>query len=524
MTDVDVVVIGSGPGGLSTAVLAAKAGKSVLVLEKHYMAGGYTHAFKRKGFKFDVGIHYIGDVGEGESLGRFLDYMDLQGLEWVRVRPEGYDRIIGPDLRFDIPASEDAYRGRMLEQFPAEKAGIHEYFKVMNGLTDEVRHLMMIRSAADVLTLPQKAPNMMKWGWRNLGQFLKQNVKDPRLATVMAGICGDYGLPPGKAPMPMHAMLVGHYMNGAWYPRGGTPAIPQAFVDSLERHGGKIRLKTGVKRILTEKGAAIGVELENGEVIRAKHVVSNAGAIRTYSKLLKPEELPLYWRLRAQGFKASAASFCLFIGAKGHPSDIGLGPENWWIYPTHDIDRLYDPKHQWPTGEMKPSLFVSSPSCKDPSSKMAPEGCFTVDVVTLINSKLFNKWADTQLNKRGEDYDQLKEKLQNQILDTLEEHLPGLKERVSHVEASTPLTNLHYGDYPQGSIYGLEKNIWQIPPLGPPVAGPIKNLFMTGADTLGHGFGGAVAGGFGAASALLHQNLFKASAEGAPAGQGRASA
>ncbi len=510
-TDVDVVVIGSGPGGLSAAILAAKAGKSVLVLEKHYMAGGYTHAFKRKGFKFDVGIHYIGDVGPGETLGRFLNYLELDELNWVPVRPEGYDRIVGPDLMFDIPAGRENYQRKMEAEFPKEKKAIAAYFDTVLGMGDEMRHLMMIKGPKDVLNLPSNAPTFMKWGWRTLGAFLDAHTQDPRLRTVMAGICGDYGLPPSKAPMPMHAMLVGHYMNGAYYPQGGSGNIPKAMVKALKKFGGEIKTRTGVKRILTEKGRAIGVELEDGTTIRAEHVISNAGAVRTYTKLLNPDELPLYWRVRSKFLKPSAASYCLFMGVQGDPSDLGLGAENWWGYPSHDIDRLYDVNHQWPGGGMGPSYFVSSPSCKDPSSKMAPEGHFTIDVVTLIDWERFRKWKNTVLEQRGEDYEVLKAELKDSLLDAMELRFPSLKERIVHVETSTPLTNLHYGDYPQGAIYGLEKNFLQIPPLGPPVSGPLDGLLLTGADTLGHGFGGALAGGYAAASALLKENLFKAS-------------
>lgn len=508
--DVDVLVIGSGPGGLSAAILAAKAGKKVLVLEKHYMAGGYTHAFKRKGFKFDVGVHYVGDLGPGATLRRFLDYMDLDTLEWVSVKPEGYDRIIGPDLDFGIPAGLENYKSKMKAEFPGHEKAIQQYFDIITGCEREVRHLMTIKSPQDVINLPKKAPTMLKWGWRTLGDFLKENVPDERLRTLMAGICGDYGLPPGKAPMPLHAMLVGHYMEGAYYPKGGSGNIPGSMVAALESYGGEIRLKTSVKRIMVEKGRAVGVELDSGETIRAKHVVSNAGAIRTFKHLLDPIDLPLYWRIRAELLKPSASSFCLFIGAKGSPEDIGLGAENWWVYPTHDIDGLYNTKNQWPVGKHEPSYFVSSPSAKDPASKMAPDGHFTMDVVTLIDPKIFRAWMGTKLNKRGDDYDQLKEELTEDLLGHLDRRMPGLKEKVVHVEGSTPLTNLHYGDYPQGSIYGLEKNFFQIPPLGPPVSGPIPGLYLTGADTLGHGFGGAIAGGYAAASAILKENMFKA--------------
>ena len=116
--DFDVIIIGSGMGALSAAaILAQMNDKRVLVIERHFEIGGFTHSFRRKGYSWDVGLHYVGEMFEGSLMRKTLDYVTGGKIKWEKM-PEHFERFVYPGLVFDVPSNSSAYRDRLVAAFP----------------------------------------------------------------------------------------------------------------------------------------------------------------------------------------------------------------------------------------------------------------------------------------------------------------------------------------------------------------------------------------------------------------------
>ena len=287
--DYEAIIIGSGAGGLTAAVALAQAGKKVLVLEQHDRPGGWTHSFTLQGYRFSPGVHYIGDLQEGGGLRGIYDGLGVsQDLTFCELNPDGYDHVIVGNKRVDFPKGREKLIERLKSHFPHEAKGISGYFteliRMMEALAriGDLKH--PIRSATS-------APTILKWMRASGADLINAHVNDPVLRGVLAGQAGDHGLPPSRVSAFMHAGITYHYLDGGYYPLGGSFTLPRAFVKALKRAGGEIRLQCRVKRILTEGKKAIGVELDSGEEIRAGTVISNADPEVTFGKLIGREKL-----------------------------------------------------------------------------------------------------------------------------------------------------------------------------------------------------------------------------------------
>ena len=239
--DFDVIVIGSGAGGLTAAVALAQAGKKVLVLEQHDRPGGWTHSFTLQGYRFSPGVHYIGDLQEGGGLRRIYDGLGVsQDLTFVELNPDGYDHIFIGEKRIDFPKGKENLIERLKSHFPQEAKGIDSYFA---DLTNMVKSLSHIGNLNRPVQSVMSAPIILKWMHATGADLINAHIHDPVLCGMLAGQAGDHGLPPSQVSAFMQAGITHHYLNGGYYPLGGAFTLPRAFVRALKRAGGQIRLK-----------------------------------------------------------------------------------------------------------------------------------------------------------------------------------------------------------------------------------------------------------------------------------------
>ena len=340
-TDFDVIVIGSGAGGLAAAVALAGAGQRVLVCEQHDVPGGWCHSFTLEGHTFSPGVHYVGELEPGQALRRMYEGLGVsRDLAFCELNPEGLDHVVVGDARFDIPKGRERYLQRLKQRFPAEAPGVDRFFAVVQGLAADLRRVARLRGPLDLARLPQVAPTLMRWGWRTGGDLIARHVGDPLLRAILGSQSGDHGLPPSRVPAVVHASIVHHYLDGGYYPLGGGFAIPRAFVRALKRAGGTIRLRTAVERILLEGRRAVGVRLAGGEELRADVVISNADPEMTFRRLIGREHLPwrLRWRLGRVRYSCSALS--LFLATGMDLGAAGLDSGNTWYYEHADLDAI----------------------------------------------------------------------------------------------------------------------------------------------------------------------------------------
>jgi all-trans-retinol 13,14-reductase len=511
----DVIVIGSGIGGLSVAALLAKhAGKRVLVLERHYTAGGFTHVFRRPGYEWDVGVHYIGGVQDPSSGVRAMfDHVTEGRLSWSPM-PDVYDRMIIGERSYDFVSGRDRFAERMKTYFPGEAGAIDRYLELT---AEAVRATSLFFAEKAVPPIAARlAGRMMRARFlrhasRTTAEVLGELTGNQELIAVLTGQWGDYGLPPGESSFGMHALIAEHYFEGASYPVGGAASIAAAIAPVIERAGGKILVGADVAEILVDSGnRARGVRMDDGRELLAGTVVSDAGAQNTFSRLVKvesPGRAKILEELRT--IHPSAAHLCLYLGLRRSPGDASLEATNLWIFPSNDHDGNMRRFSEDPEAPF-PLLFVSFPSEKDPDFAQRHPGRATIEVVTLARYEWFAEFADQRWKHRGTKYDELKQRFTERMRGELEKHVPAVRGRIDYCELSTPLSTRHFANYESGEIYGLAATPARFQSRALQPRTPIQNLFLTGQDAAVAGVTGALSGGVLTASSILGRNLMSA--------------
>ncbi len=492
----DVLVIG---GGLRAAACLSKLGKKVAVFEQHYTAGGFTHAYERNGYEWDVGVHYIGDVGKDHTLAkRLFDHISDGQLKWAPMAP-CYDRIHLGDRQYDLMAGPKAFVETLKQAFPNDHAAIDRYM----ALTAKAATAIQVLTTAKVL--PGAAGKLLAKGLsltgagklnRPTAEVLGELTDNHELIAVLTGQWGDNGLPPEQSSFLIHAIIARHYLYGGFYPVGGASAMATTIIPVIQQGGGDVFTYADVREIVIENGRATGLRLADDNVVSAPVIISDAGVFNTFQNLL-PDACP-----QRQGYldrltrvQRSMASACLYVGLNADAASLGLPKTNFWIYPDSDYQRQLEQALAAPDEHDIPLTYISFPSAKDPSFSERYPGRATIEIVAAAPYEWFQAWDGTPWGKRGDDYDALKEAFSQRLLEKLFEKMPHLREHLDYYELSTPLSTAYFCRYPSGEIYGLnhDPNRFEQQWLRPKTT--IPGLYLTGQDVLTCGVAGAMIAG-----------------------------
>lgn len=509
----DTIIIGSGMGGLTTAAILAKEGQKVLVLERHYTAGGFTHIFKRRGFEWDVGIHYIGEVQrENSMMKKLFDYVTDGALKWADMG-DVYDRIIIGDQHYDFVKGVKNFKDQMIAYFPEEEQAIHTYVNLVFKAVKTSKNYYISKAIPPfwnkLLGKSLKSP-FYKFSDRTTDEVLRSLTKNETLIKVLTGQYGDYGLAPKQSSFSMHASVARHYFNGGSFPVGGSSQIVKKIAPVIAASGGTILVKAEVENIIIEKNTAIGVKMHDGKIFHAKNIVSNAGIFTTYNKLLPTKTVEKHQlKKQLQKVKPSVAHASLYIGLDGSPEELQLPKTNYWIYPAEGDHDTCVEKYLNDLSQPFPVVYLSFPSAKDPDWSNRYPGKSTIDIITLIPYETFEKWSGTSWKKRGETYEAIKEDISDRLLKELYKQLPQVQDKINCYELSTPLTTQHFVNYGKGEIYGLDHSPSRFRQAFLKPRTPIKNFYLTGQDIVTAGVGGALFSGVLSAMAVNGKNVLK---------------
>ncbi|MEQ9235998.1 carotenoid isomerase [Coleofasciculus sp. E2-BRE-01] len=447
----DVIVIGSGIGGLVTATQLVAKGAKVLVLERYLIPGGSAGYFEREGYRFDVGASMIfgfGTEGTTNLLTKALDAVNV-GVETipddVQIHyhlPEGLDLKVHRDY--------EKFLHELTERFPHERRGIRQFYdecwKVFNCLNamellslEEPRYLMRV-----FFQHPLACLGLVKYLPQNAGDIARRYIHDPQLLQFIDMECYCWSVVPAdKTPMINAGMVFSdrHY-GGINYPKGGVGEIAQKLVEGLEKAGGQIHYSARVSEILTEQGKAVGVRLATGEEYRAKRVVSNATRWDTFEKLLPPEQMPASEEKWQQRYQKSPSFLSLHLGVEAKVFPPGTECHHILL-------------EEWDKMEAdEGTIFVSIPTLLDPD--LAPEGYHIMHTFTP-------SWMENWQGLSAKEYEDKKEEAAGRIIERLESIFPGLDAGLDYMEVGTARSHRRflgredgtYGPIPRRKLRGL---------------------------------------------------------------------
>ncbi|PAA68268.1 hypothetical protein BOX15_Mlig000903g3 [Macrostomum lignano] len=549
----DAIVIGSGIGGLTAATLLARARKRVLVLEQHDVIGGCCHTFVDKGYEFDVGIHYIGEMRPGSFVRCLADQLTDGKLMWQPLDVD-FDRVIvgcvdggGKNRSVLVTGDRKEFAKRLAQEWPDDAAGIEAFF----SLLDRLKRGSKLYWGLKLLPLPL-ARLLIKSGlcglfsayFRylhiSLKQYLDQHISSESLKSTLAYCFGDYGTPPGETSVVLHALLLNHFLRqGGFYPIGGPSEISFCSVPVIEKAGGRALVRAPVSSIVCNEttGRAVGVTVQRSDgeyTVLAPLIISDAGLINT-AKLLPQtalEKSRIPRTLTDCQLRSGHGAMSVFIGlrlppgrcASTDPAFDDIRGRNLWLLSPSDssaaetvdlqsiVNAYLSLDPQEAAAADPPLLFASFPSLKDPSwPRRRGDDRLTCAIVTFANWDWFSQWQEGRSGHRGRDYNELKNAIGRRMWELVKCQVPAVADlEVELFQVGTPLTNQHYINSPRGEIYGLDHSLSRLAPdscaqlrpeMGPP------GLLLTGQDVAICGFVGGMMGGLLCASAALNRNL-----------------
>ncbi|KAK7901932.1 hypothetical protein WMY93_018701 [Mugilogobius chulae] len=456
------------------------------------------------------------------------DQMTNGQLQWSRwiIRMTGWCWTPRKPQTYPIYSGRTRFPEELKKCFPGEEKAIDEYIRLSKKAGRGIWLLALLKLVPTPIAkflvytgLCRRLSFFFEMADRSLTEVVNGLTQNKDLRAVFTYIFGTYGNMPKDASFSMHSLLVTHYLNGAWYPRGGATEIAYHMIPIIEKAGGAVLVRAPVNRILfNSENEAIGVSVMKGQEevhIRAPMVISDAGIFNTYQKLL-PKELQAMPAIQKQLslMKNGEGGLSVFVGLDGSKEELGLKADNYWIFKENNFDELvtdYMNGDREESAKNVPILFVASPSAKDPVWQQHNPGKSTVSLVSFANYEWFEEWKDGKVTNRSPEYKELKQTFIDSILEVVMDVFPKItRDKIEYVDAGTPITNTHYIGAPKGEIYGADHGRERFSPelnstIRPQT--PLKNLYLTGQDVFLCGFAGALAGALTCGSVLLKRNL-----------------
>lgn len=491
----DAVIIGSGLGGLSCGAAFARQGFRPLVLEQHSVPGGYATTFKRPGgFVFDVSLHST-TVGERGGVHNLIPgFPEIEDVEFV-PHPYLY-RAIFPDYDLRVPQKNlKAYLEILMKHFPGEKESIDGIFEDMQGLVRDISKYSDAGEQVDMSTFPKDFPYLFKFHNKTWGFLADARTKNPRLKAVVSALWGYFGLPPSKLSVYYYALPTVNYLEqGGYYPKGRSQKISDAFVKFIEDHGGAVRLKTRVDKILVKDHEAYGVKCADGTEYKARAVISNSNAFDTFLKMMDEKDYLKDYLAKFDTYSVSLSSFQIFLGLKKDlVRELGIDDSEIFCSPGYDDDEAYQKLLDADVENSGWGIMLYD----NVYQGYSPKGKNIINIMNLQGYKHWEKYEADYWKGNKKEYQTEKERMANILIKRVEEKiLPGLSGAIEVKEIGTPLTNVRYTGNYRGAIYGWDQTLNNTVTNRMPHATPIKNLYLAGAWTRpGHGYGAVIPSG-----------------------------
>ena len=464
----DVVIIGSGLGGLECAHILSKAGMSVLLLERGTQAGGCLQSYRRHGLAFDTGFHYVGGLDEGQSLHSAFRHLGLLHLPWQRL-DNHFDRVTIGNQTFSFAQGYDAFVETLTVAFRAERDALNRYADMLKQCGEQ---------QFDALN-PQTGESsvLSRFFETSAYQYLTETFHDPLLINVLCGTSLKMELRKESLPLFTFAHGNGSFIESSWRLKGDGSLIVNSLVDGIRMHGGEIICNTEVRELVEKDGKLVHAVCSNGEIYEGTIFISNIHPAVTCNLVKQSSRMKKVYRSRITHLENTFGMFTVSLRIK--PQTLRYFNWNQYIYKEPDV---------WTFHLKNNPVSGVLVSCRIPEdgSKYVQQ----VDLLTPMNWSECEQWSHTEVGRRGEDYKAMKKRVADECITLAERFIPGLRDRITGCYTSTPLTYRNYTLTPEGSAYGLRKDFRNpiITLLSPRT--PIPNLLLTGQNLMLHGLHG----------------------------------
>ncbi|MCD8094160.1 MAG: NAD(P)/FAD-dependent oxidoreductase [Bacteroides sp.] len=465
----EVVIIGSGLGGLECAHILSRAGMSVLLLERGAQTGGCIQSYKRRGLAFDTGLHYVGGLDEGQSLHAAFDHLGLLRLPWQRLDAD-FDRVTIGDRTFAFTQGYDGFVNTLTADFPAERQALTRYAGLLKRVGQQ--------TYPDAPDSPSagRVPSAALIGTSAYG-YLTKTFRDPLLINVLSGTSLKMELRQESLPLFTFAHGNSSFIESSWRLKGDGSLIVNSLTDDIRSHGGEIICNAEVQELVEKDGRLAYAVCSNGESYEGDTFISDVHPAVTCGLVKQSDRMKKIYRHRIERMENTFGMFTVSLCIK--PDTLKYFNWNQYVYKEPNVWTFYQADH--PVG----GVLIS---CRVPEG--GSEYVQQIDLLIPMPWSKCEAWNNTAVGRRGDEYKAMKECIADECIALAERFIPGLGGMVTGRYASTPLTYRDYTCTPQGSAYGLRKDFRNpvMTLLSPRT--PIPNLLLTGQNLMLHGLHG----------------------------------
>ena len=481
--DYDIVILGSGMGGLVCGDILSREGYKICVLEKNKQIGGCLQTYVRDKVIFDSGVHYLGGLDKGQNLYQVFKYLGIiDKLKLERLDLNAFDKIIigNDEKEYAYAQGYENFIQTLLVDFPGEERALRAYCDKMKEVCEgaplyNLREGGSIFEKVKVMDIDTKA-------------FIESITDDPKLQAVLAGNNMLYAGQPGKTPFYVHAMILNSYIESSWKCVDGGSQIGKWIARNIASRQGVIKRNAEVKRIVVENDKVSHVEMSSGDKVYGKYFISNIHPDKTMD-MTETNLIKNVFRKRLRSLENSISVFTINIIFK--KDSFKYFRHNYYYFDEGQAWNMTNySEASWPLGY---ALFLSA------GSKMG-EYAESMTILAYMRYEEVKQWEGTfntvsEEDDRGELYESFKKKKAERLLDKVEEKFPGLRSHIKSYYTATPLSYRDYIGNGDGSMYGIVKDYRD--PLKTFISARTKvpNLFFTGQNLNLHGILGAAMSG-----------------------------
>lgn len=489
----DIIIIGSGLGGLVCANILAREGLSVLVLEKNQQFGGNLQTFSRDKIIFDTGVHYIGGLLPGQNLHKYFHYLGISDkLKMQRMAIDGYDFVTFDDDPNEYPFAQgaDNFVAQLSQFFPNEEAAIKTYVEKMNLICES---FPLYKVELDEQPVSNEDLMLLK-----ASEVIDELTENKKLKAVLAGTNFLYAGIQNKTPFYVHSLSINSYIESAWRCVNGGSQISKLLIKEIRNLGGKVLKHKKITSIsVNENGLVEFVKTADGSIYKGKRFISNIDPKKTL-ELIENFPLRKSYKRRINESEDTISSFSLYITLK----------TNSFPYLKHNYYHFKNEEKVWSSIDYEeknwPESYMVSFSAKSENDGWA-DG---ISVLTYMRYEEVEKWKDTfntvaEKDERGSEYERFKEEKTEVLIKELEKKFPNIRDCIQSTYVATPLTYRDYIGSTSGCMYGFTKDAdFPLKNYLPPRT-KIPNLFLTGQCISMHGILGVTIGAVLTCSELI---------------------